>query len=430
MTPEQLSRELKAAQDGYAARNPKSFAQFHTATKSLPGGGTRSSIFVDPFPLFVSKGKGSKLVDLDGHEYVDLVSDFTSGIYGKSDPLIKRTIVDALEDGIQLGAHTKAESNFASLIQKRFPSMELVRFANSGTEANLLAISTAIRFTGRRKVVVFEGGYHGSLLSHFQKNETAGAAQSNAALSVPYDFHVARYNDISELKLVFSEFSSEIAAVIVEPMLGAGGCIPGNPDFLHSIRKLCTESGTVLIFDEVQTARLSVGGRQKLLDLNPDITTLGKFFGGGFAFGCFGGRKDIMSLFDSRVEGAVSHGGTFNNSILTLKCGAVALEHLLTPQRLQLLNEKGDELRNNLNRLFSETSSPFEITGLGSINQLHCTMLGEQSRKGLDLLFFKLLEKGFWIAQRGLLALSFENNSEQLDEFVRAIEECLASCNF
>ncbi|AAW44239.2 hypothetical protein CNF01050 [Cryptococcus deneoformans JEC21] len=412
-----LTQALKRAQQTYANRNRKSYEAHQAASRHLPGGSTRSSIFIHPFPLCIQKGQGVKITDLDGHEYVDFVSDFTSGIYGKSHPVLIDAIKEALDNGLQLGAHTLAETTLASHFTSRFPSIELVRFANSGTEANILAISTAIKHTGRKKVLVFEGGYHGSVMSHFHMKGGDGDD-----LKVPFDFVVCSYNDRKATDALISQHPSEIGAILVEPMLGAGGCIPGDPAFLQFLREKASSIGAVLIFDEVQTARLSTGGRQKILGITPDLTTVGKFFGGGFAFGAFGGKKEIMEKFDARKGGAISHGGTFNNSPLTMVAGATAMEKILTEDALKNLNKLGDWMREEINRMFTSDGSPFLMTGLGSINQFHCTLSSNQNQV-LDLLFFYLLERGFWIAQRGLVSLSFAMTKEDVQRFIEAAIE-------
>ncbi|EAL20040.1 hypothetical protein CNBF3660 [Cryptococcus deneoformans B-3501A] len=412
-----LPQALKRAQQTYANRNRKSYEAHQAASRHLPGGSTRSSIFIHPFPLCIQKGQGVKITDLDGHEYVDFVSDFTSGIYGKSHPVLIDAIKEALDNGLQLGAHTLAETTLASHFTSRFPSIELVRFANSGTEANILAISTAVKHTGRKKVLVFEGGYHGSVMSHFHMKGGDGDD-----LKVPFDFVVCSYNDPKGADALISQHPSEIGAILVEPMLGAGGCIPGDPAFLQFLREKASSIGAVLIFDEVQTARLSTGGRQKILGITPDLTTVGKFFGGGFAFGAFGGKKEIMEKFDARKGGAISHGGTFNNSPLTMVAGATAMEKILTEDALKNLNKLGDWMREEINRMFTSDGSPFLMTGLGSINQFHCTLSSNQNQV-LDLLFFYLLERGFWIAQRGLVSLSFAMTKEDVQRFIEAAVE-------
>ncbi|BEI86865.1 hypothetical protein CcaverHIS002_0702110 [Cutaneotrichosporon cavernicola] len=413
-----LASALKTARAAYLERNPKSHAAYTKATESLPGGGTRTTLVVDPFPLMIDSGRGSTITDLDGHTYKDFLSDYTSGIYGKSNPVLLDAIRSALDQGLQFGAHTAHEGRFAAGLVSRFPSMELVRFANSGTEANMLALTAALKHTGRNKVVVFDGAYHGSLLCHFHSGDKG---TPEGVVRAPFDFVIAPYNDISGTKALLDPIKADVGAIIVEPMLGAGGCIPAEPEFLRELRGYATEIGAVLIFDEVQTSRLSPGGRQALLGITPDMTTIGKFFGGGFAFGAFGGKREIMEMFDIRKPGAISHGGTFNNSPLTMVAGATALEHLLTREALERLNNLGDYMRDTLNRDLKASGVPFHVKGLGSINQLYCTLPEQDRDAAMEVLFFKLLEKGYWVAQRGTLALNFENNPEEVDGFVSAV---------
>ncbi|MEJ2624144.1 MAG: aminotransferase class III-fold pyridoxal phosphate-dependent enzyme, partial [Pseudolabrys sp.] len=296
-----LADAVAAAIADYRRRNPKSEARYRAATDTLPGGNTRSSLFHEPFPLCMVRGQGCRLTDADGHSYVDFLGEFTAGIYGHSPEPLKRAIKAALDDGINLSSHNAIESELAGLICARFPSMDLLRFTNSGTEANLMALAAATAFTKRRKIVVFEGSYHGGVLTF---------AHGNSPVNVPHHFLIAPYNDLARTREIIDANKRELAAILVEPMLGAGGCVPAAPEFLAGLRTAATETGAVLIFDEIQTSRLSVGGRQELLGITPDMTTIGKFFGGGLAFGCFGGRRDIMALFDPRRPGSLGHAGT------------------------------------------------------------------------------------------------------------------------
>ncbi len=189
--------------------------------------------------------------------------------------------------------------------------MKLVRFTNSGTEANLMALVAAKRVTGRHKTLVFEGAYHGSVLTFLPGDSAARNTD---------EFLCAQYNDPEGSRTLIERHREDLAAILVEPMLGAGGCVPGTPEFLRSLRRDADRVRAVLIFDEIQTSRLSVGGRQALLGIQPDLTTIGKFFGGGLAFGCFGGRRDIMDIFDPRRPDAVPHSGTFNNKHVDYGC--------------------------------------------------------------------------------------------------------------
>jgi len=421
-----LDDALAEATARYGARNPASERALADAADVLPAGNTRSVLFHAPFPLAMARGEGCHLWDVDGHRYLDALGEFTAGIYGHSNPVIQQAIVNALHDGLSLSSHTPREGLLAHEIQRRFPGMALLRFTNSGTEANLMALAAATVHTGRRKVLVFDGAYHGGVLSF---------GGGGSPVNVPHDFLVARYNDLEAAQELARTHAADLAAILVEPMLGAGGCIPGQPAFLHGLRALADECGALLILDEVMTSRLSGGGRQAQLALAPDLTTLGKYFGGGLSFGAFGGRADVMSRFDPRRADALAHAGTFNNNTLTMAAGLAGLTQVLTPAALDALNQRGEQLRARLNAVFALHGADMQFTGLGSVMQLHATARPLRSAADLAgtddrvkaLLFFDLLERGVFLARRGLVALSLPFGDAQADEFVAALDAVVAA---
>jgi glutamate-1-semialdehyde 2,1-aminomutase len=411
-----LGSAVATASAEYAARNVRSKEIAAAATRWLPGGNTRTSLWYEPFPLCIDRGEGSRITDADGHDYVDFLGEFTAGIYGHSPSLVKEAIRTALEEGLNLSAHNRQEGRLAELICARFASMQLVRFTNSGTEANLMALAVAKHATGRQKILVFEGAYHGSVLSF-----SPGAAGAR----VPHDFLVARYNDLAGTRALADQHRDSLAAILVEPMQGAAGCIPGEPAFLEYLRRAASKSGAVLIFDEIQTARLSFGGRQELLGIAPDLTTIGKFFGGGLAFGCFGGRRDLMELLDPRRPDALAHPGTFNNNTLTMAAGSAAVSGLLGAEALQRLNSRGDRLRETLLSVFSRNAAPFTVTGLGSLMNIHPLASPPVTGDLRKLLFLELAAAGIYLAARGLIALSFAITEDDIVRLVGALEEFL-----
>ncbi|WP_344578126.1 aspartate aminotransferase family protein [Streptomyces lunalinharesii] len=377
----------------------------------MPGGNTRTVLFHSPFPLRIVRGQDARLWDADGHEYVDFLGDFTAGLFGHTNPAIADAVRSALADGISLSGHNRLEARFAARICERFPSVDSVRFTNSGTEANLLAITTAMATTGRRKILVFDGAYHGSLASF-----AGGSAPTN----VPHEWVVGTYNDIDSTSALLDEYGSSLAAVLVEPMLGSGGCVPADQEFLRLLRRRTRESGTLLIFDEVMTSRLAHGGYQSISGLEADLTTLGKYIGGGLSFGAFGGRSDLMSVFDPRQPGSLAHAGTFNNNVLTMSAGLAALDEL-TPEAADELGTRGDRLRTELNLLCEESGVPMVFTGLGSLMTVHFTdravHCGADVR-GADqelkeLFFFDMLAAGVYLARRGMVALSLTIGSAE-----------------
>jgi len=425
-TPDALDRALAAAIERYRARHPASARQLELAAEVMPGGNTRSVLFQSPFPPVMVRGEGCWLWDADGHRLLDALGEFTAGLYGHSARPIRDAVVAALDGGISLSSHTHREVELAREIVCRFPSMQLLRFTNSGTEANLLALALASAHTGRRKVLVFDGAYHGGVLSF------GGAAGS---VNVPHDWLRAPYNDLGAAAAHVTRDGDQIAAILVEPMLGSGGCIPGTPQFLHGLRRLADDCGALLVFDEVMTSRLALGGRQAQLGVVPDLTTLGKYFGGGLSFGAFGGRRELMQRFDPRRADALGHAGTFNNNVLSMAAGLAGLRELWTPSAVETLNRRGERLRERCNALFSQHALALQCSGLGSLMTLHATdrplrchadLAGADPRVK-DLVYFALLERGVFMARRGFIALSLPFGDAEVELFVAALDDVLSS---
>jgi glutamate-1-semialdehyde 2,1-aminomutase len=421
-----VARRLAEAERRYVERNPESRRLHEERVRVMPGGNTRSTIHSSPFPLTIVRGEGARLVDADGHEYVDFLGEYTAGLYGHSHPVIVEAIREALADGLVFGAPNRHEAVLASALCDRFPSLELVRFCNSGTEANLLALSLARVATGKPAVMVFEGAYHGGMLFF----PTASGSPINA----PFPYVVGRYNDPAAAAQAIGEHADELAAVVVEPLQGSAGAIPGDPEFLRTLRGATSAHGVLLVFDEVMTSRLSTGGLQQALGITPDLTTFGKYVGGGLAFGAFGGRADLMSRFDPGREDAIPHGGTFNNAALTMAAGAAGLTRVYTAEAVERLNALGDRLRDRLNEAAAGSKVPFTVTGYGSLAGLHFARSPIRSVADLPpspelraLLHLELLEQGYSYARRGFVALSLPLEQSDVDGFAAAVESFLAS---
>jgi glutamate-1-semialdehyde 2,1-aminomutase len=417
-----LAAALAEAEQNYRAANPKSLAQHLEACAAMPGGNTRASIHADPFPLTIARGAGARLWDLDGHEYSDFLGEFTAGIYGHSHPAIRCAIEHALDEGLNFGAHTRAEARFAAAICARFPSIELVRFTNSGTEANLMAVSAACAITGRRKILVFGGGYHGGVF-YFRGH--------GSPINAPFEYLIGRYNDLDMVEDLIRPYRAELAAILVEPLQGSTGCIPAEREFLAGLRALADATGAFLIFDEVMTSRLAPGGLQQVLGILPDLTTLGKYLGGGMSFGAFGGSARIMEHFDPRRPDAFQHAGTFNNNGLTMNAGYVGLTEIYTPERALALNQWGEALRERLNRVAHQYGLAMQFTGRGSMMSVHMTDIPIRSEADAmrgnarlrDLFWFDLVASGIWFAKRGFFALSMALGEADADKLAAAVEE-------
>lgn len=415
-------RAIAEAHADYAAKRPESARQAEAAAAVLPAGSTRSVLDFDPFPFRVATADGATLVDVDGHRYTDFLGDYTAALLGHNPPEVAEAIAEVLASGWSLGAIADEEHRLAELLCERFPSIEQIRFTNSGTEANLMAISLARHTTGRDKVLVFDGAYHGGLL-YF--GATGGPLQP------PYPFVRCRYNDLASVADALDANKGEVACLLVEPMMGAGGCLPGRPDFLAGLRDLCTEHGVLLIFDEVMTSRMSVGGAQLRLGVVPDMTTLGKYLGGGMTFGAFGGSAEVMGAFDPARNGALTHGGTFNNNRITMTAGAAAVSRILHPERLDELFETGERFRAGLDRVLAPVG--MSATGWGSLLVIQPgrgeitgpdDLAGADPRVG-EVLFHRLLDRGFYMARRGFVALSLAIDSDDLGRFTDAVTATL-----
>lgn len=415
-----LDAALAKARARYVADNPASEEAHHQARRFMPGGNTRTILYHDPFPLRVVSGHGARITDADGHEYLNLLGEYTAGLFGHSHPVIRAAIDSALDGGINLSAHNTHEIRLAELVCGRFPSIERIRFTNSGTEANLMAIATARHHTGRGRVMVMHGGYHGGLL-YFG----GGGIPINA----PYDFVLGRFNRIGATRELIRDNAGDLACVLVEPMMGSAGCLPADPDFLQMLREETRNAGTILIFDEVMTSRLSPGGAQQRYDVLPDLTTLGKYIGGGMSFGAFGGTQEIMAMYDPGRPNAMPHAGTFNNNTLSMAAGAAAMGEVFTPRAATALNARGDALRRRLNTMAEECGAPVHLTGIGSLMNLHGCRTEIRDPQEMDasddrikqLVFLDLLERGFYIARRGFVALMLPHTDRDLEAFSEAM---------
>jgi glutamate-1-semialdehyde 2,1-aminomutase len=419
MTEAAIDQALAEAYRRFTDGNPASRRQFEEQARYMPGANSRSVLFYAPFPLTIAKGEGAALWDADGHRYADFIAEYTAGVYGHSAPEIRDAVIEAMQGGINLTGHNLLEGRIAKTICERFPQIERLRFTNSGTEANLMALTAALHFTGRRKIVVFSGGYHGGVL---------GFGAKPLPTTVPFDFLVLPYNDVQAAAEQIASHGPEIAAILAEPMQGASGCIPGRPDFLQALRDGATKAGALLIFDEVMTSRLAPSGLANKLGIRSDLTTLGKYIGGGMSFGAFGGRADVMAQFDPRT-GSLTHSGTFNNNVMTMAAGYAGLTKLFTPEAAGALAERGEAMRTRLNALCAKEGVAMQFTGVGSLMNAHF-LRGEVRRaddlaavdgRVRQLLFFHLLSQGIYASPRGFVVLSLPLPDADIDRFVAAI---------
>jgi len=413
-----LATALKDSERRYAAANPKSEQRFRKAAESMPGGNTRTVLHYSPFPVAFSKGEGPRLTDIDGHVYTDFLGEYSAGLYGHSHPKIMAAAERALKSGIVLGGPNEYEAELAALVKARFPSVDLIRFTNSGTEANLMALVTARAATGRSHVMAFQGGYHGGVLAF---------KDGPSAVNAPFPMVMAVYNDTDGTLGLIEKHKNELAAIILEPMMGGGGAIAADRTFLQALRDASAKHGIVLIFDEVMTSRLSPGGLQEALGIRPDMTSFGKYIGGGFSFGAFGGARRLMDRYDPTKPGSLAHAGTFNNNVMSMAAGATGLSEIYTPEAARALSASGESLRDRLNKVFAEKKVAMQATGIGSLLCVHFQRTAIRRPEDVDaaeekraLFHLEMMQRGYYLARRGYMALSVVLELRDYDGFVAA----------
>lgn len=442
-----LEAALEAATDQFIKANPASAKVFTRASEHLPAGNTRTTLFSPPFPLAIPIASGSQVRSADGDVYLDMVGEYTAGIYGHSHPEILSALESALTSGFNFGATSALEGELAARLKERFgdgAGLEMMRFTNSGTEANILATTTARAWTGKSCILVFEGAYHGSVLSFHSRFVPD-------PMTMPGDFVVAQYNSIDSVEQALAQIPPEsLAAILVEPMQGAGGCRRASQKFLQHLRTRATELGALLIHDEVMTSRLFyAGGLSGKYGIKPDLITMGKYLGGGMSFGLFGGRRDVMELFNPRSGGTITmadgrekpllltHSGTFNNNVMTMNAG-IAGAKILTPEVLGDLNQLGDYLRQGVARVLVEhgiiaaaTEADMEdidtiprgrmwISGMGSMNSIHFGPHDELDTLR-DLFYFFMIANHIYVTRRGFVVLTIQHTKEDVDWYVSRV---------
>jgi glutamate-1-semialdehyde 2,1-aminomutase len=430
----------------YTAKTSRSRALHEEATGVMPGGNSRTTTFFDPYPFYFQRGQGAHIWDADGTERIDFNGNYTSLILGHAHPEVIKAVQAVAEHGLSFPGPTEHEVRLAELLTRRIPSLERVRFTNSGTEATMNAVRLARAFTGRPKLAKFEGAFHGThdwvMVSVTPDPKTAGnrrrpkpvAWSAGIPPAVLKHTVVLPWNDREACAEILAREGEQIAGLIVDPLLcNAGLVVPGD-GFLPWLREETERRGIVLIFDEVISFRVAWGGAQERFGIRPDLTTLGKIIGGGLPVGAFGGRRDIMDFYDPRKGGPrISQGGTFNANPVTMAAGVATL-NALTPEAYARLDALGDRLRGGITRLLANTRRKGQVTGVGSLLWLHWTtetLTDYRSTRPKDAdaalrVFVGLINEGILLTQRGLGACSLAMNDEDADRFVNALARVLA----
>ena len=433
-TEERLQREIER----FVSGTPVSQGKQAEAEKYLPGGSSRGTAFFEPYPHFIERGEGHYIYDADGNRLLDFMINATSLILGHAHPEVTAAIQEQAARGTAFTGPTDPQVRMAKILTERVPSLDLVRFTNSGTEGTMMAIRAARAYTGRQKIAKFEGGYHGaheyvsvSVRPPLEKLDPSGptpiAEHPGLPDSILEQVIVLPYNDMDWCERVLRENAGELACLIMEPVVSSFGYLPGDVEFLRGLRDLTTELGIVLIYDEVQSFRIAPGGAQETLGVIPDMTSFGKIIGGGTPVGAFGGRADIMELFDPTSGAAIPHAGTFNANPVTMAAGEVVMNHL-TPEVYERMNALGGELRAKLSAVFDEFEVPAQVTGIGSLFGIHFTSEEIRDYRSVvradgtmrKALFTGLLNEGILLQTGAAGAMNSLTATEDIDTLVDA----------
>ncbi len=413
---------------------------YRQAEQIIPGGvnsPVRSCRAVGTHPLFIARGLGSKIFDVDGNTYIDYVGSWGPLILGHAHPEVVEAIKKAAELGTSFGIPTALEVELAQMITKLVPSMKMVRMVNSGTEATMSAIRLARGYTGRSKIIKFDGCYHGHADTLLVKAGSGAATLGiPGSAGVPADFvqHTLslRFNDLDQVAAVMQAQGKEVAAIILEPVAGNMGVVPPKPGFLEGLRHWCNETGTLLIFDEVMTGfRLALGGAQELYGVQPDLTCLGKVIGGGLPVGAYGGRRDIMSQV--APLGEVYQAGTLSGNPLAVTAGLTTLRLLNKPGVYDELEERSNYLFNEMSRLAAKHKVVSTMNRVGSMGCLFFTeqrVVDFDSAQTADTqkfahMFCAMLERGVYLAPSQFEAafVSLAHDQEDIDKTLAAADE-------
>jgi len=428
----------------YTSKRPKSKSLYEAAQQYLPGGDTRTVTYYRPYPAFMHHGKGCMLYDVDGSSYVDFVNNYTSLVHGHAHP----KVVDAVTEQVRLGSvfasPVENQIRLGQIICDRLPSADKVRFCNSGTEATMAAIRLARAYTKKYKIIKMEGGYHGSHdlaeISIKPAIEKAGPIESPHSVpedmgippNVIKDCVIAPFNQSETVARILTQNKEDLAAVIVEPLQMACGAIPPTLEFLETIRELTSKYKIPLIFDEVVSLRLARGGCQDIYNIMPDITALGKIIGGGYPVGAVAGREEFMDLFSPLNDNSLFHSGTFNGNPITMAAG-VASMNALTASEIERINELGNNLRARFSSILEEVGIIAQVTGMGSLGQIHFTGQQVSDWRGAatgridirSILHLLLMDRGIFIATRAAFNVSTAMGEQEIQKVCEALNESL-----
>ena len=427
----------------YADARPNSRRLHTEACKYMPGGDTRTATFFLPFPNFIKYGEGAYMYDEDGFKLLDFQNNYTSLIHGHAHPETVEAVREQIAKGSAYTAPFEKQIELSKILTERFPSIDMIRYTNSGTEANMHALRIARAYTGKAKIIKTEGGYHGttdvfeaSVDPNIKKAGTLDQIKvipesrgvSENALK---DVLVVPFNDIERTRKMIEEHHREVACIIIEPIMGSAGQITPDLEYLKFLREITTQYHIVLIFDEVVTGRLSLGGAQKFYGVTPDLTTMGKIIGGGTPVGAFGGKQEIMQMYDPR-EKKMYHSGTFNGNAVTMAAGLATMK-AYNQEAVDYVNGLGTLFKEGVLKIYERLGLNMKISGAGSIYNILFTDKDVKNYRDVasaheelnKVLYMSLLTKGVFDAERGMFCMSTAMTEEDIRFGLDALEASL-----
>jgi glutamate-1-semialdehyde 2,1-aminomutase len=426
---EQIEKQIA---DAYREKFPASRERHEKLINYIPGGATRSLSYFKPYPIHIKSGLGAYVTTHEGHTLLDVTNAYGAIVHGHGDPDIVKAVQDGIKKGSQYSTPTDGQYKLAKLLCSRIPGFDKVRFVNSGTEATMFALRTARAYTNRDKIVKMSGGFHGThdcVAASTKKNViTAGIPKG-----MTEDMIEVPFNDFNALEKAVKENASQLAAVIMEPFLGAGGVVLPKKGYLEHVRKITEDNNVLLIFDEIFSYRVDTGGCQKLYGVTPDLTTVGKVIGGGLPIGVFGGKAKIMNIFcHENSDKPLYHSGTFNGYETLMQAGYAALSKY-DEKAVAYVNTLGDQLQKGLLNCFKGLGLKIESNHIGSLINMHFVnepiTTAEQVLKSEEqlhtLLHLSLLNRGIFTIPRGLFILSCAMTKDDVDLLIEKIDEAL-----
>ena len=435
MTASIADREMRT----YVERSPKSREMFEEAKKYLPDGVTRGTGW-KPYPLYWQRGEGVRVWDVDGVERIDFFGNNSALPLGHANPAVVKALQERVASGVSFNAPHEAHLKLAKILCERIESVEMVRFTNSGTEATMNCIHAARAFTGRSRIAKVDGAYHG-LYDTVAANGGGDLRYPTTVSNLPGAPEAATeqivmlpFNDPDAAREIILTHRDELGAVVVEPMMGGAGFIPATREYLEAIREATSREGIVLIFDEVCSLRAGYGAGQGMFGVYPDMSAFGKSVGGGAAIGAFGGRRDIMAVYEADSgENHVGHSGSFNGNPLSLTSGVATFEQM-TPEVYEHLDGLAERLREGIRAVCGEFGVPVQVTGLGSLFCVHFndrpilnrrdTLANDREREWQ--VFYGLLNEGVWPSVGLLGAVSAPMTDGDVDAYVDGLRDVLA----